>query len=84
MLGREGRVQTIAALLRGIQLRLFHLEAEQVTNGLADDDPAPGFLEKTVAEQRRELRESERRVTETYANLMPYVLAQIGEERPGG
>lgn len=84
LIGREGRANTVAGLLRQVQIRLFHLEAEQVANGLADTDPAPGFAEKTVAELRNELRENQDRITEVYADLMPDVLAMLGEEREGG
>jgi hypothetical protein len=70
VLGVEGRRAIATSLLQNVQQRIFTLEAEQVANGLADDDPAPGFAEKTVAKYRTELREKEARIVDEFGDLL--------------
>ena len=111
LIGREGRANTVAGLLRQVQIRLFHLEAEQVANKLGVAfrvtlEKRIAGAEKVGKHKTSMLQDVEvgrvleidalvgavvelGRMTDTPtphidADLMPDVLAMLGEEREGG
>lgn len=73
----------VAQALAQVQGQRTALEVEQVTNGLKDDQPAPGYRERTVEEERERLNESEARLAKEYAELMPDV-EKLLEDSKGG
>lgn len=77
-LGATGRAQIVARMLATIQSQRFELDIMQVANAADEDDPLPGSEGQTYGTRRADLDDSERRIHDAYASLMPEVKTLIG------
>jgi hypothetical protein len=71
--GRQGKVQTVAALIEQAQSQLEHFRVSQILNGHADDDEIPGppgmADVPTYAERRKQLEEGIAQLWEDSADI---------------